>query len=337
VTLDRRPTIVDVARAAGVSRSLVSLVLQNPAKVSPTRKAAVHEAMRTLGYRPNRAARSLAQRRTDTIGVLVSDLHNPFYTEVLDGIEEIAVQSGYQVLIAAGGRNSENEKGAADTFIELRTDGIIMITPRLTNRQIGDFASLIPTVVVGRPGVRPPHCSSVHTDDAAGIELALDHLWQLGHRRIAHVSAGDGPGAKARESGYLEAMRRRGLGDAVHVARAEPNESGGYHGALELLNSGSRPTAIVASNDFAAVGVLSALAELGLSSPHDVSVVGYDNSILAHLQPVSLTSVNQPRIEMGRAAAEMLRALVGGEKSTTAALLPSLVIRKTTAAPRANG
>lgn len=324
---ERRPTIVDVAREAGVSRSLVSLVLQNPDKVSARRKAAVHEAMKELGYRPNRAARALAQQRTDTIGVLVSDLHNPFYTEVLDGIEELASLQDYRVLIAAGGRDRENEKRAADTFIELRTDGIIAITPRLTTAQIADIAETLPTVVVARPGKRPSRTSSVHTDDALGIDLAVEHLWQLGHRRIAHVSAGNGPGAKARESAYLESMARRGAAADAVVVRAEPNEAGGHDGALRLLDAALVPTAVIASNDYAALGVMNAVRERGLSCPADVSIVGYDNSILSQLQPVSLTSVNQPRLRMGEIAWEMLTQLMAGDAPRTEALVPHLEVR----------
>ncbi len=232
---ERRPTIVDVAREAGVSRSLVSLVLQNPDKVSPVRKQAVHDAMKRLGYRPNAAARTLAQRRTDTIGVLVSDLHNPFYTEVIDGISQVTETLGLRTLIASGGLDPKAERAAANTFIELRVEGMIMITPRLTNQEIADIAALCPTVVVGRPGERPAGCSRVHTDDAIGIGLALDHLVGLGHERIAHVSAGDNPGARAREAAYRDAMVRLDLERNIEVVKAAPNQEGGYDGARELL------------------------------------------------------------------------------------------------------
>ena len=326
----RRPTIVDVAREAGVSRSLVSLVLQNPDKVSARRKADVHAAMKTLDYRPNRAARALAQQRTDTIGLLVSDLHNPFYTEVLDGIEQLAGAQGYRVLIATGGRDRDNEKHAADTFIELQVDGIIAITPKLTTEEIGNIAEILPTVVVARPGKRPPRTSSVHTDDTIGIDLAVEHLWQLGHRHIAHVSAGSGPGAKARESAYLSSMTRRGAAADAVVVRAEPNEAGGHDGAITLLDRPAVPTAVIASNDYAALGVMEAARERAMSVPADISIVGYDNSILSQLQPISLTSVNQPRLRMGEIAWEMLTQLMAGEPPRTEALMPHLEVRRST-------
>lgn len=330
---ERRPTIVDVAREAGVSRSLVSLVLQNPEKVSAARKQAVHDAMERLGYRPNAAARTLAQQRTDTVGVLVSDLHNPFYTEVIDGISQVTEALGFRTLIASGGLDPKAERAAANTFIELRVEGVIMITPRLTNDEIADIAALIPTVVVGRPGERPARCSRVHTDDAIGIGLALDHLVSLGHERIAHVSAGDNPGARAREAAYRDDMLRLGLESHIEVVKAAPNQEGGYDGARELLALTSPPTAIIASNDFVALGVLGALADAGLDCPGDVSVVGYDNSIFAQLQTVKMTTVNQPRRLMGETAATLLRDQLAGLGTSAVALEPELVVRTTTGPP----
>lgn len=330
---DRRPTIVDVAKEAGVSRSLVSLVLQNPEKVSEHRKAAVHVAMQKLGYRPNRAARSLIQQRSDTIGVLVSDLRNPFYTEVLDGIEAKAREHDLRVLLADGGRDRDREKTVAETFIELRTDGIIAIAPRLSTNDLSEIARVTATVVVARPGRRPTRTSSVHTDDDVGIELAIDHLWQLGHRRIAHVSGGTSPGARAREAAYLRAMAKRDATD-VRVVQAEPDESGGYQAGLTLLDTSARPTAIVASNDYAALGLLHAASVAGLECPRDISIVGYDNSALAQLGPISLTTVNQPRLQMGETAWLMLAELIARADARTAALTPTLVVRRTTAPPR---
>jgi DNA-binding LacI/PurR family transcriptional regulator len=335
MTRERRPTIIDVAREAGVSRSLVSLVLQNPGKVSPGRKQAVHDAMERLGYRPNAAARSLAQSRTDTIGVLISDLHNPFYTDVIDGIEEVTAALGYRALIASGGRDPQRERDAVNAFIELRAEGIIMITPRLANAEISDLAALIPTVIVGRPGSRPAGCSRVHTDDGIGIALALDHLVGLGHERIAHVSAGDNPGARAREAAYRESMTRLGLGERISVVKADPNQDGGYAGAHELLAGSPRPTAILASNDVAAIGVLGAVADAGLSCPGDVSVVGYDNTIFAELHSVRMTTINQPRRLMGETAANLLREQLLGRGTSAVALEPELVVRSTSGPPPA--
>lgn len=333
MSVERRPTIVDVAREAGVSRSLVSLVLQNPEKVGAVRKQAVHDAMARLGYRPNAAARTLAQSRTDTLGVLISDLHNPFYTEIIDGIEEEAAAGGLRTLIASGGRDPQRERDAANTFVELRVEGLILLTPRLTTDEIAALGATLPTVVVGRPGEQPVGCGHVHTDDRAGIGLALDHLADLGHTRIAHVSAGDNPGARAREAAYREWMAHRGLEREVDVVNAEPNQDGGRAAAIELLARPSRPTAILASNDFVAVGILGAAHEAGVAVPEQLSIVGYDNSIFAQLEPVQLTTINQPRSLMGETAARLLRAQASGEPASAVALQPELVIRATSGPP----
>jgi len=324
---------VDVAREAGVSRSLVSLVLQNPEKVGAVRKQAVHDAMARLGYRPNAAARTLAQSRTDTIGVLISDLHNPFYTEIIDGIEEDAEAHGLRTLIASGGRDPQRERQAAETFIELRVEGLILLTPRLTTSEITDIGATVPTVVVGRPGDQPAGCGHVHTDDRIGIGLALDHLIALGHERIAHVSAGDNPGARAREDAYRQRMAELGLDRFIDVVNAAPNQDGGRLAAEELLRRSVRPTAIMASNDFVAVGVLGAAHEAGIACPAELSIVGYDNSIFAQLEPVQLTTVNQPRSLMGATAASLLRDQVAGGSPAAIALVPELVERSTSGPP----
>lgn len=335
MSAERRPTIVDVAREAGVSRSLVSLVLQNPEKVSAKRQQAVREAMARLGYRPNAAARTLAQRRTDTVGIIISDLHNPFYTEIIDGIDADATAHGLRTLIASGGRDPRRERDAANTFIELRVEGLILLTPGLATADLAEIGATLPTVVVGRPGEQPAGCGHVHTDDHAGIGLAIDHLVGLGHARIAHVSAGDNPGARAREAAYRDWMTQRGLASHIDVVRAAPNQDGGREAARELFARAARPTAIMASNDFVAVGVLGAAHEAGVAVPEQLSIVGYDNSIFAQLEPVQLTTINQPRSLLGATAARLLREQVAGGASTAVALQPELVRRATSGPPAA--
>ena len=174
----------------------------------------------------------------------------------------------------------------------------------------------------------------MRTDDDAGIALAIGHLVSLGHERIAHVSAGDNPGAIARQAAYRAEMSQRGLREHIHVATAQPTQEGGFDGARELLSQEERPTAIVASNDFAALGVLGAVQAMGLSCPDDVSVVGYDNSIFAQLEPVQLTTINQPRFRMGEEVARVLREQVAGGAVGDVALEPQLVVRRTTARAR---
>lgn len=331
-----RPTILDVAERANVSKSLVSLVMRGSSSVSEGRREAVLEAARELGYRPNELARGLVQRRTHTIGVLLSDLHNPFFAEAVDGIKDEAGSSGYGTLLGTGNRDPEREVEAIRTLIERQTDGIVLLSPRISTGALNEVAASTPTVLVGRRGEaggRALDC--VVNDDFAGAAMAVEHLAELGHRRIAHVSGGEGAGAADRLRGYERTMSRLGLESHVLTAPGEYTEEGGYGGARLLLDEKERPTAVFAANDLAALGVLTALEEAGLSIPEDVSLVGYDNTYLAALGSISLTSIDQPRHEMGVLATRLLLERIGSDRAEPRleVLKPGLVVRSTSAPP----
>ncbi|CAA9521537.1 MAG: hypothetical protein AVDCRST_MAG79-231 [uncultured Thermoleophilia bacterium] len=332
-----RPTILDVAARAGVSKSLVSRALRDAPTVSPARRAAVRQAAEELGYRPNAVARSLVQRRSHTVGVMVSDLHNLFFAEVLDGVEAVAAGHGYRVLIVTGNRDRAAEEQALETLLELRTDAVILASSRLSLRSVAAARQSVPVTLVAR-AARVAGVDTVTNDDGRGARLAVEHLASLGHRRIALVDGGSGPGSAARRRGYRAAMGALGLADEIGVAAGDFTDEGGYRGARSLLTGSSRPTAICAGNDLAATGVLTALAEAGLRVPADVSLVGYDNTALAALRHVSLTTIHQPRTEMGEAAMRAaLRRLDGGAgRARRLVLQPSLVQRATTASPAAS-
>ena len=212
----RHPTIVDVADRAGVSKSLVSLVLRDAPNVSDEKRAAVTKAAEEIGYRPNAVARSLVRRRSYLIGVMVSDLHNPYFTEVIDGIQEAARGSGYHALFNTGGRAAAGEDEALDTLLQLRTDGIVMAGPVLSSRRIAAVAATVPVVVVAKHSRSPTH-DSITNDDRMGARIAVDHLVSLGHRRIAHVDGGRGAGAAQRRAGFLDAMGRHGLRSSARI------------------------------------------------------------------------------------------------------------------------
>lgn len=327
----RRVTMEDVAREAGVSRSLVSLVLRESPKVSDVRRARVLAAAERLGYRPNAMARGLASRRTRTLGVLLNELHNPFYAEIMDGVEEAADELGYRLLASTGGSRPRGEARAIDMLLEHRVDGLVLVGPRLQTAAIGATAGQLPVVVVARQ-VRHRGVDWIANDERAGASLVIDHLTALGHRRIAHVDGGQGAGAGARRRAYELAMRDAGLAAEIRVVAGEYTDLAGVRAAECLLESGALPTAIFAVNDILATGVIARLEEAGLGVPEDVSVVGYDNTFLAGLRHVSLTTIDQPRPAMGR---EAVRALVGRvERGCTRPLrvhtMPSLVVRGTT-------
>jgi DNA-binding LacI/PurR family transcriptional regulator len=268
------------------------------------------------------------------IGVVLSDLHNPFFAEVVDGIEEEAGASHYQALLTTVSRSPEREAAALETFLQLRTDGLILAGAELPTQEIVAVAATSPVVLVTR-STRSPLLDSVTNDDRAGARLAVEHLVALGHRAIAHIDGGRGAGAAARRSSYLSTMRSHGLSEEATVVAGTFTEEGGANGVERLLARGKPPTAIFAANDLVAVGALHALGERALRVPEDVSLVGYDNSSLAALGHIDLTTIDQPRRQLGATAVRLLlERLDGGRREARHLMVsPHLVIRGTTSPP----
>lgn len=332
-----RPTIVDVARHAGVSKSLVSLVMRGANTVSDEKRRLVLDAAAALGYRPNAAARSLVRRRTNLLGIVLSDLHNPFYAEVVDGIEAEAGPREYRTIISTVDKRALAERAALDTLLELRVDGLILASPMLElDRVVAAASRELPIVLVARRS-HVARVDSIRNDDSRGAALVVQHLAELGHERIAHIDGGTGSGAPERRDGYMQAMRERGLGARVRVVPGTYTEDGGRGGVAALFADGDPPTAIFVANDLAAIGALGALADRGLRVPDDVSIVGYDNTSLAAVRHIDLTTVDQPRPEMGRKAVTLLLERLARKRERSRHLLvpPTLVVRGSTMPPPA--
>ena len=323
----RPPTIRTVAARAGVSKSLVSLVLQNSPRVSEERRRAVLSAMAELGYRPDPIARSLSERRTRTIGVVVDDLSNPWYVDLLDGLRPPLHGHGLRPFLADG----RTEPDAVEALAHLRVDGIVVVgtpTPSAI-AQANEVAGVVPVVVAG---TREPLLSAVDlvaNDDDAGSRTATRYLLDLGHRRIAHI-VGVGEVGRIRLAGHEAEMDRAGL-PAQSVA-GDWTEATSRLLGVDLLTRDDRPTAIFAANDLSGIGVLAAADELGLRVPGDLSVVGYDDSYFARMPRMSLTTVSSRVREVGRVAGELLiRRLEGdGSSPSTQLLQPRLVVRGST-------
>ena len=325
----RRPTIVDVAAAAGVSKSLVSLALRGDRGVSEATSARILAAAERLGYRSNTLARSLVQGRTMMLGVLLTDLANPYHTEVVAGVEESADAEGFTVLLAHGQRDRARLARQLDALLRLNVDGVVVVSSWLEPRALADAAGRIPVVMVGRPEEFAPGVDTVANDDRAGAEAAVRHLAGLGHERIAHLSGTGRPASRARRRGYQETMEGLGLAGHVTVREIDDAPHGRERAADALL--GTEPTAVFAVNDLAALAVLDRAYAAGTTG---LSVVGYDNTFLAQTVRPRLTSVDQPRSVMGNLAVRLLSERMGGRtEDRHEVLVPRLVVRDSTSPP----
>ncbi|WP_128437037.1 LacI family DNA-binding transcriptional regulator [Streptomyces cyaneus] len=330
----RPPTIRDVADRAGVSKSLVSLVLRGSDQVRPEKRDAVLRAVRELGYRPNAAARSLSEQRTRTVGVLLNDLRNPWFVDMLDGLNSLLHDNGLHMLLADARLNRRTGQDPTGPFLDLRVDGLVVVGTLPDPAALEAVAARIPVVVAGAREPVPSGVDVVAGDDERGARLVAEHLIGLGHRRIAHI-AGYGAVGELRRRSFEAAMREHGLGDEAVVEPSDMTEEGGYRTTVRLLSRPERPTAVFAVNDIAAVGALSAAEELGLRVPRDLSIVGYDNTSIARLRHVWLTTVDNTSHEVGRRAARcLLERFEGtGGQGRVQLATPTLEIRGSTAPP----
>ncbi len=328
-----RPTMETVAERAGVSRALVSLVMNNSSKVSEAKRQAVLHAAEQLGYRPNLHARNLAQARTKTLGMIINDIHNPFFAEVVYGVEAAADDYGFDVLILNGGRDPERERRAVETHLQFQVEALILVGPKLDDDDIIRASAVVPTVVVAS-GRDNPGADTITTDEERGAALAVQHLVQLGHTDIVHIDGAANISSRARSRGYEKAMRSLGL--EPRTLRGGDDEADAEAAIVDLAETDSMPTAIFAFNDLVAAGALSTLEAAGLRVPDDVSVVGYDNTFIAELNHMSLTTVNQPRHQMGQLAIRTVLERIEDDRTepTRIDLAPTLSVRRSTAPPR---
>lgn len=333
-----RPTVIDVAHAAGVSKSLVSLVMRQAPQVSDEKRARVLAAAEQLGYRMNAAARSLSVQRSGTVAVLVSDLGNPALVGIVEAAGPLLEAAGLNPVLGSAVRPSrcpggELDVGTIGTVRDLRVEGLLVIGSVPDGAALAELVDDLPVVMASAPaaGLR---ADAFRTDDRAGMRLAVEHLAGQGHRRIVHVGGRGGPVAADRLAGFRAAMRAHGL-DPGHVAACGFSEAEGYRATSLLLGRADPPTAVVAVNDLAAVGAMSAAADRGLRVPDDLAVTGYDDSSLAEIRQISLTSVNPDTRRIGELAADRLVGRIGGDTTDPAdhLLVPSLVARRTTHLP----
>jgi len=325
-----RPTMQDIADHVGVSKALVSLVFRNaPGPSAETRKR-VLAAADELGYRVNRAAALMTARRSHLIGVM-ANIRSTFHAELVEDIVAEADRYGYEVVLGAV-TPTHAEPAVVETLLSFRCEALILLGPEIGDAAVTELARRVPVVVVGRR-MSGSTVDVVRTADGRGIGQVVDHLVELGHRRISHLSGGGGTIPADRRAGYVRAMKRHGLSDAIDIIDGDFTERSGMLAAQELLRRRRRPTAVCAANDQSAIGLLDQLLRAGVDVPGDIAVAGYDDSTLARLAHIDLTTVSQ---EPGQQAERAVRAVVerldeNRQDRFDVLLEPRLVVRHTTA------
>ncbi|MDF2823303.1 MAG: LacI family transcriptional regulator [Mycobacterium sp.] len=337
----RGPTMADVAARAGVSRTLVSFVLDGKPGAGEDTRLRELAAAAERGYRPESAARLLARGRSRTRGVLM-DVRQLFEAELVTGIYPAAEALGYDVLLSAN-LADRDESVPIDALVSHRCGALILLGPDSRADYLYELSRRLPVVVVGR---RLPHpdghdgpregLATVRTDDAKGIRQAVDYLVELGHHDIWHVDGGADTGSADRRRAYRAAMRAHGLADQARVIPGAHNEDAGAHAARAMLATEQLPTAVLAGNDRCALGLLDVFTRSGVSVPEDLSIIGFDDSRLSDNPRIDLTTVHQDASTLAQRAVQSAVSML--EQTNTDGIdhvsEPTLVVRGTTGAPR---
>ena len=309
-----RVSIKDIAKAAGVSHSTVSRALSDSPLVSTETKERIQLLAQEMGYSPDAQERSLVVGRTQTLGVVVTTIVDPFIAEIVEAIENTAHGHGYSVILASSHADREREMAAVRMLHSKRVDGVIVTSSRVGALYRDHLDSLaVPVVLLNNHSEqRGPYTFSISVDNRRGGHIAATHLIELGHRRIAYVrGAADHSDDLARLEGYQEALIDAGISvDPALVVPSTGRVGGGARALPVLLQMSDRPTAVFCYNDITAVGLLRAAREMNVSIPRDLAVVGFDDVPLASYVEPALTTVAQPKGEMGRRAAEMVLELL---------------------------
>lgn len=326
--MNRRPTLEDVAARAGVSRALVSIVMRDAPGASDHTRERVRRAADDIGYRPDPRARRLRQHRSNLIGLTFA-AGQEFHAELVDGVYMAADALGYDVVLSAVTPHRDEQR-AVRTLVDDRCEGLVLIGPQMRAGQLTELASRMPVVVMTR---KVRGVDAVRSDDTAGVITGMEHLLGLGHRRVLYLDGGTAPGAAERLRGY-----RWAAGDAdvpELVAPGGLTEREGAAAAVAMLETGDLPDAVFAFNDRCALGVMDVLIRSGIAVPQQISVLGFDDSPLAGLAHIQLTTIRQDSAGLAGAAVGRLVARLDGDDTggATADIVrkPTLVVRGSTA------
>jgi LacI family transcriptional regulator len=334
-----RVTIKDVAADAGVSVAAVSKVLREAYGVSETLRTKVRASMQKLNYRPLAAARGM-RGQTFTLGFIIPDLRNPFFADIMAGVNQALERTQYQMLLGVSDSVEPTEKALVEAMVDRQMDGIIVIGPRMPLAEVHEFASRIPTVLIAHHSPGDAHFDTVNNDDRYGAEVVVKHLVAAGYRNIAYLSQ-EHHGANlpamvttVREIGYRAAMKDAGLSRYIKVVEALQTSRETQNAARHLLQSRNRPDAIFCWTDFIALEVLSVAKELGFSVPGDLAIVGYDNTGYCDLAQNALTSIDQSGQVLGLQATRLLIERIKGRTAAENFVMTPRLVARSSSLPR---
>ncbi|HEY0755234.1 MAG TPA: LacI family DNA-binding transcriptional regulator [Ktedonobacteraceae bacterium] len=326
-------TIADVAKAAGVSMQTVSRVINAKGEISPTTRQRVLEAIEQLGYRPNSIARGLATNKTFTLGLIVPDITNPFFPEIVQGAEQVALEHGYTVVLGNTNESPEREMSVLSILEARRVDGLILCSSRLSEEQLLPLLEKHNEVVLINRQVALDNVSMVRVDYVWGTKMAVSHLIAHSRRRIGFLA---GPpishSQHMRLQAFIQTLQESGEHyDPSYVLSCTPNTAGGYLASRELLLRNPDLDGLLCYNDLVAIGVLQACVELNVAIPDKLAVIGYDDIQAAHLVTPALTTVGISKSMLGTHAAQLLlKRLAGDQRGVDLLLTPKLIVRSST-------
>lgn len=326
-----RITIADVAKEAGVSTQTVSRVLNKKGEIRPQTRDMVLEVIQRLGYRPSTLARSLATNKTRTIGLIISDIRNPFFADVTRGVEAAAREHGYHVILSDTTQQMELEEASFDAFEDQWVDGVVLCNSRLPEDRLNVLLVRQPKVVIVSPEDHVSALGAVLIRYDEGMKQVVHHLLGRG-RKVLRFLPGrvEGPSHRVRLRGFFAALEEAGI-EPVHLVQGPfpSTPSGGYDAAKHVLESSPDLDALVCFNDLMAIGAMRALTEMGRRIPDDVAVIGNGDLELASFVRPSLTTLHVPAYDMGISAVGMLLAhLDGREFAREVIVKPELIIRE---------
>jgi DNA-binding LacI/PurR family transcriptional regulator len=327
-------SIKKVAEQAKVSTATVSRIINDSSSVSPATARRVWRAIRKLNYYPNTHARTLVSGRSRILGLIISDISNPFFPEVVKGFEDVALQNDYEVILTSTNYDAGRMASCVRRMVENKAAGVAIMTSEMNRELIGDLARREIPIVFLDVGKARSRMSNICVDYAQGIREAVDHLCALGHRRIGFIS---GPmnlkSARTRRSAFLHCLNEYHLAeDTGLIAEGNHKIDGGEVAMYRLLQLKKRPTAVLTSNDLTAFGALRAIHHVKLRVPEDISIVGFDDIDLGQFTQPPLTTVRLPRVELGRMAFDALSRLLHGDskRGSVYRIETHLVVRSST-------